>query len=371
MDNKDNLKNYIYQQIQAGLSPNEIKSQLVGAGWSEAQIKAGFDEVQNLVVPSPVSKPSDSPTTATIQVNGKKRGRLKTSWILLKQSLKVLKHNKGLIRYPLMSGVITILIGIVFGIIYFLAKGSLLVTTIDSYGQSKTDLTALGIGVSVVYYVLTYFVIFLYNAGLAAHVLDIFKGKSGDYKQYMQVAWSKKMPILAYSIITTTVGYLLRAIEERFKIIGWIVSRFFGVLWALANLFTIPIIVENDISAPEAIRKSASLFKSRWGENIAARISFGFVAFLFYLLIAVPVFIFLAFLLSQLGGGGILFFLFLLIVAFLTFAVIETAASNILSTSLYYYAQYNQIPPAFDAELLNSVFIAKKKKGGLFRKSKV
>src|SRR5258708_25380690 len=102
----DKLKNYVAKQLQAGLQPNEVTTQLRQAGWDEETIQQAFSLVQAQIAPTPAAATQEAvgvtsvvPQTATF---GKKRGRIKTGWLLLKQSLKVLKNNEGLVRYVLM-----------------------------------------------------------------------------------------------------------------------------------------------------------------------------------------------------------------------------------------------------------------------------
>jgi len=371
MEKIEQLKEYIYKQLQSGMNPDEITSQLRGSGWDENLIADAFKAVQAQIVPSsPVTTetPGDSHPATNFQANGKKRGRIKTAWLLMKQSLKVLKNNKELLKYPFMGGIISLLLTLIFGLILFLGRDSLIYTAKDVLGDDEIYLKGPGYILGFIYYVIAFFVVFTYNAGLVAHVLDIFRGKSEDYQHYMKIAWSKKGPIFIYSLISATVGVILHAIEQRAKWLGWIISRVFGVLWTLANLFTIPIIVETDSSAPSAIKQSSKLFISRWGENIAARITFGALMFLVYLVLFIPVAVVLLILLSFLGAAGIIVFFVIFLIGIIIFATIETAASNILSTALYYYAKYGQVPAAFDASLLNSALVPKKKRSGLFRK---
>lgn len=370
MDHQQQLRDYIHLQIQAGLDPNEITQQLRTAGWDEAPIAGAFKDVRASLYPSAAPKePAAQPSPATqaqsnqlLQATGKKRGRLKTAWLLLKQSFKVLSNNKHLVRYPFMGGLITLLIAVIFVIIIFATGDTFVYNAKDIFGDEEVYFTPQGMALLFAYYVIAFFVISIYNAGLAAHTLDIFRGKSGSYKSYMGLAWSKRNPIFVYAAITATVGLILQFIEQRFKILGYIVSRVLGALWSLANLFTIPIIAESNVSAPRAIKESTQLFVSRWGENIGARIGFGGLALLFYLLVAFPLFAILIAVGASLGSIGIVVGLILIVILLIAFITIETAASNILSTALYFYARYSQIPAAFDQDLLNAVFIPKKKR---------
>lgn len=382
MNDQEKLNGYIYRQLQAGLQPEEIAQQLRTAGWDEATIARSFEAARATLTPlaqpitppvqQVVASPSSQPSPIVQQMatgpavsfapTGQKRGRIKTGWLLLKQSMKVLLHNKQLIRYPFMGGLMSLLLTIIFAVIVVAGHSIFLVHSVDSAGKSVWTANLYGNMLGAVYYVLTFFVIFLYNAGLAAHVLDIFRGTSQPYKHYMKVAWSKRVPIFFYAIITATVGFILRTIEQRFKFLGFFISKIFGALWTLANLFTIPVIVESDSSAPSAIKQSTKLFLSRWGENITARITFGGLAFGLYLLLLIPLFIVTVMLGGLLGAVGIIIGFVIIFISIIAFATVETAAESILSTGLYYYAKYEQIPGAYDPELLNATFIPKKQK---------
>lgn len=377
MEQSEKLKKYIYNQLQSGINPDEIAAQLRGAGWDEQLISDAFKGVQNQIAPTTTPTITESPQPArqdaqptVFQASGKKRGRIKTAWLLMKQSLKVLKNNKQLVKYPLMGTAISILLTVIFAIIFYLGRDILIYSAKDVFGNDELYLKGPGYVLGFIYYVLAFFVVFVYNAGLAAHVLDIFRGKSENYKHYMKIAWSKRNAIFVYSLITATVGVILHAIEQRAAWLGWIISRIFGTLWTLANLFTIPIIIETDSSVPSSIKQSTKLFLSRWGENIAARITFGGLMFLVYLLILIPIMFVLIIIFSLMGTVGVILLVPTLILIILLFVTVETAASNILSTALYFYARYGQVPAAFDADLLNSALVQKKKRRGLFSKDK-
>ena len=364
MNDQEKLNGYVYRQLQSGLQPEEVTQQLRTAGWDEATIARSFEASRANLTPTPLPLATDEPIvtapTVTFASTGQKRGRIKTSWILLKQSLKVLQHNKQLIRYPFMGGLISLLVMIITAAIFIFSGDTFTVDSVDASGHVGSALTGYGLVLGAAYYVTTFFVIFLYNAGLAAHVLDIFRGTSQPYNHYMKVACSKWVPILFYSVITATVGFILRTIEERFKFVGYFIRRIFGTMWTLANLFTIPVIVESDANAPSAIKQSTQLFLSRWGENVAARITFGGIAFGLYFLILIPIFIGIVVLGSTFGVVGYIIGGVIFVISMIIFATIETAAESVLSTALYFYAKYEQIPGAFEPELLNATFVPKK-----------
>lgn len=375
MDNQQKLPDYIYRQLQSGVQPDEVAQQLRTAGWDEQSIHAAFSKAQSAFMPSTQSsdapeQPAATGTTSAQPENiqpspvfepgGHKRGRIKTAWILFKHSMQVLQNNKGLVRYPLMAGIFAVLITVIFVLVVSLNPDTFLQEAGKPDGE--TSPTMAGWGLLLVYYIVTSFAVFFYNAGLATHVLDIFRGQAGSYRQYIRHARHNTATLFFYSVITAIVGLILRILERQ-RIVGYIVSRIFGVLWNLANLFTIPIIVETDQSAPAAIKTSAKLFISRWGENIAARIGFGFIFFLLYVFLIGP--LFTVWIFFPVEFSPIVELIIMAVIIFLPvllFSLIAHTASQILNTALYYFAQYEHVPAAFSQDMLNAAFTPKKSK---------
>jgi hypothetical protein len=387
MSQNKELSRYIYQQIQAGLSPNEITTHLKNAGWPEDIINNSFKEVSQSIQPnySGVNPPEhtveqsanivksnigheddhnnlQAPADTQLVATGNQRGKFKTSWLLLKQTATVFKHNKELVKYPLISFIVSILLLIAAAIVFFNFQDVLLAKDTDFYGDEEYYLTNIGLMAAFIYYVLAYSLLFYFTAAMTANILDIFKGQSKSLSVYFKLAQTKLPAIILFAVITTTVGFILRLIEQRFRFIGFLVSRFLGLVWSLANLFTIPVIVESNDSAPKAIKESSQLFISRWGENILSRAGFGIAAFLIYLGIFVVLTFFVIILSALLGGIGFIVSIFILISAIIIIALIENTLSTILNTALYYYTKYNLIPAAFTQEMLNSALIPKKPK---------
>jgi hypothetical protein len=361
--NSSELSTYVFQQLQRGLSPADITAQLRNAGWKEADISAGFSAAQTNIVPSPVvagTNPVQLPPPIV-------KGRMKTGWLIFKQSIRFISDNPGLVRYIIMSLLFTLIIfGILIVIILLDSNGSqtLFYTTYDSVADKTTyGATGLGIIVAALFGYIGTFVTYYYGVALASHVLAIFHAKPGTYKDHIALA-RKRLPAIAlYALIATVVGYILRMIEERFKIVGLIISRIIGVLWALATTFVLPIIADTNENAPQSIKHSIALFKSNWGETITGRIALTGFLFLIYFLIGIPVTIGLTLGLGMLFGVvGVIIAIVLFVIGIIVISTLEVLASNVLNVSLYYYAQYKTIPPSFSPELLASVFVAKKAK---------
>jgi hypothetical protein len=284
----DSLINYIQQQLRAGLQPNEIAAQLRQAGWLNEHINQAFQQVQAQIMPNPivnhsVNSNAEQPA-ATVsnyeqpirkpQFTTQKRGRIKTGWLLFRQSLRVLRNNKGLTRYAFVSAIVSLGLIIVFSLFFVVGRNTFITaSSLNNTSNNNVSLTPVGYIVALIYYVLAFFVVNIYSAGLAANVLDLFNGNSQPYKQYMKKAWSRAGTIFVFSALEATVGLILRAIIERSKLLGRIVAWILGALWSISRLFVIPIIITSNQNAFGAIKQSILLLKSTWGENIVGRVS--------------------------------------------------------------------------------------------------
>lgn len=367
----EQLKTYIHEQINAGFKPDEIVSHLQAANWPEADIHEAFRMLHADMTPTTMAPVAGNPPHAAES----SKGRIRTGWRLFMQSLRILKGNPGLTRYVVMTWLMSMLLYIALILVLFLGFRAAYALGAPHPTQGFNNVFVYVF--LFVVYILLFFVSDLYNAGLAANVLDIFHGQRKPYSEYMRLARSKAGALFAYAAIQATVGTLLQIIAERVRFVGWILARLLGALWSLGTLFVVPIIVTTDKpSGPGSVKQSMRLFKQTWGESIVSRASAGVALFFIYLLgTLVMAFIFF---LAVFGAGsafgntgaaivGIILGI-IWVFAFIVFVVLAAAANNIINIALFYYATSNQVPPAFDADLLNSVFVARKR--GLFGKKK-
>jgi ABC-type multidrug transport system fused ATPase/permease subunit len=362
--NQTELSRYIFTQLQQSLTPDDIATQLRTAGWPEADIATGFMAAQSQLTPTPTEgAPSQTPVQLPPPIA---RGRIKTGWLLFKQSIRVIKDNPGLSRYMIMSMVysLTILAIVAVIVIFDITHDQVLyIEETDAAGDSTIYPTLPGLIILIAMGYISTVITYYYGTALSAHVLGIFRGTQSTYREYIALARKRLPAIATYALIATIVGYILRAIEERFKFVGVIVARIFGALWVLATSFVLPIIADTNENGLRAIKQSGGLFKANWGETITGRVTLTGLLVILYLLIGIPLTIVLAVALGTVAGMvGVIIAIILFFIGIVVISVLEILATNILNVSLYYYAKYKVIPPSFSPELLASVFVDKKKK---------
>ncbi|WLI87614.1 DUF6159 family protein [Massilia sp. R2A-15] len=280
--------------------------------------------------------------------------RITRSFDLLKASATVLKADRHLLVFPLISGVALVMVLACFALPLF-GMGAF-----DGI-RSESDVTPVLYSAAFLFYVVQYFVIFYCNAALVGCVLMRLDGGAPTVKDGLRIANSRFGAILGYAVIAATVGMILRAIEERVGFLGRWITALVGAGWTLATFLVVPVLVARDAGAIASVKESAGMFKRTWGENVAGQAGLG-----------------IAFSIIQLGliaAGGIAIAVFiavfklpvlaLLMIVLTVFAVLATllfhsALTGIYSAVLYRYASTGDAATGFDNGVLGTAFLPKK-----------
>jgi hypothetical protein len=267
------------------------------------------------------------------------------SWALAKASATVLKSDKELLLFPVISSIATLVVAATF-ILPMFAMG------LFEGGEPGPGTFVLGF----LFYVSQYFVIFFFNTALVGAAMIRLEGGDPTVADGMRIATSKIVPILGYAMIAATVGMILNALKERAGFLGQIVISMIGVAWTLATAMVVPVLVAQNVGPIDAIKESVALLKKTWGENILGNAGIG-LAFGLIMVGVIVVGVTLAILFSTavspwLGlGVGVL-----TIVAVLVLGVIQAALSGIYAAALYRYAVDGQAPAGFEGGALQMAF---------------
>ena len=275
-------------------------------------------------------------------------GRFSNSFQLVKESLNVLKKDKELLWFPILSGIFTILIFASFLLPIFLKS------TRDFAGGVFSSALILWV---FLYYLLSYFIVIFFNTALITCANIRLNGGDPKVKDGLKNAFGHFFPILIWALISATIGLILRQIEERVGIIGQILVALVGIAWSIITYFVIPVMVFENVNPFKSIKKSAILFKKTWGENLIINVTAGlFFAALFFAVL-IP-----AVLIALLSGSlyVIIITAAILILYFVILAIISSALSGIFTTALYNYASTGKVPKAFSPELIQGAFKSKK-----------
>jgi len=270
--------------------------------------------------------------------------RFSRSWALAKASAGVLRSDKELLLFPVISSIAVLLVVATFAI-----------PVIGLRVFENGEMGPLGFVLGFVFYVCQYFVIFFFNTALVGAAMIRLQGGDPTVADGLNIAKSKIVPILGYAAIAATVGIILKAIEERAGFVGRIIIGLLGTAWTIATAMVVPVLVAQDVGPIDAVKESISLLKKTWGENIIGNagigLAFGLVSFL--VIIVGVVLGVAAFSIEPWLGLTVAV---LAVIALLIVGVLQAALSGIYSAALYRYAVDGQAPAGFEGGALQLAF---------------
>jgi hypothetical protein len=276
-------------------------------------------------------------------------GRIRRGWALTKKSWALLREHPSLLRFPLYGGVATTLLAIVF-----LGPGLYL----WDEDQLAGAIPIIVIGV----YVLS-FVGFYFSVGLAACADMIFRGQEASVADGLAVSRSRLSQISGWAAVSAAISLVMGLLENQGGTLGTIAARLVGMAWSLITFLAVPVIAIEGTGPFETIKRSASLFRERWGQQITGNIAIGAAVFLIGVLPAVVLIV-----------GGIAVWTsaaflgaLLVIVGALVLAIsllVSRALSGIFGVALYRYALDGEVVGGFTQEDLESAVKMKRGRRG-------
>lgn len=274
------------------------------------------------------------------------------SWELVKASWRVLRADKELVVFPIVSGLGMLVVTLLFAV-------PLIGTGVFDYAASggERGIGVAGIIVTFLFYVVAYSVVFFCNTALVSAALIRLDGGDPTLNDAFRSASQRKGAILGYAVIAATVGTILNMISSRVGVIGQIVISLVGFAWNVATFLVVPVLIVEQLGPIDAVKRSAQLLKSTWGEQLVGNFSigtvFGLLAFGVMLLIGFPLF--------ALGASAdspvtIVLAVAVLVVLMLVISVISSTLQGIYMAALYRYATQGTAGGFFDDATMQNAF---------------
>lgn len=210
--------------------------------------------------------------------------RLSNGWTLAMNSFKVLKENKQLIIFPVLSGISLVLVMGSFILVFLGVNG-----WPGEDAENSSNLTYYVF--MFLFYLVNYFVVVFFNMALIHCTRLYFRGEEVSVNAGLRFSLSRIGTIFSWSVFAATVGTILRIIQEESGIIGKIITGIIGIVWSIATFFVVPIIAYENLGPIAAFKRSAQMMKQKWGESLGATFSFGLIQFLAIIVLMIPCFI--------------------------------------------------------------------------------
>ena len=249
--------------------------------------------------------------------------RLSNGWKIAMNSFKVLKENKQLIIFPILSGFsLLLIIGSFFTITYFSGFWD----NPDAVEKSGTFANYLYI---FLFYLVNYFVVVFFNMALIHCTRLYFRGEAVSVSIGLQFSFGRIGSIFSWAVFAATIGLLLKVIQENAGWLGKIITGIIGVVWSIATFFVVPVIAYENAGPLEAFKRSSRMMKEKWGESLGATFSFGVIQFLGIIIVCLPLY-FIGSLINPVIGIGLA-----VVGAFIIIAIIS-AAETIFISAIYH-----------------------------------
>ena len=271
-------------------------------------------------------------------------GRIANTWSLIGTSWDMVKKDKEMLVFPLISGLCLLLLLGSFGMGMLdadeqawrpPARDAAMAEQISYYGKI------------FIFYFCTYFVMMFFNTGIIACAVIRMRGGDPSLGDGFKMAFARVPLLLGWALIAATVGLILRIIEDRSATVGKIIAGLLGMAWSLTTFLVLPVLVVDCKGPFSAIKDSTKMLKTTWGEQLIAGYSFGllwFVCCLPGLLIFAAAF--------MLADSYIIVWLVLLIVYMVILALVFSVMQTCFQAALYYYARQSVAPPGWDVGML-------------------
>ncbi|MES2703364.1 MAG: DUF6159 family protein [Bacteroidota bacterium] len=271
--------------------------------------------------------------------------RMSSGWKITMTSMKVLKANKQLLTFPVLSGLTLLVIAAAFFVPMWSGYQSMLEKIVDKDGTMY--LVMFG------GYVVGYFVIVFFNMALMHCTRLYFNGEEATVAKGLQFSMSRIWVILQWALFAGTIGTILKIIQDNAGWLGKIIIGLIGFAWSIGTFFVVPILAYEQTGPADAVKRSVQLMKEKWGERIGASFSFGLINLLLFGIFGIT-----GLAVSALihEGAGIAIFLLGLPVMF----IVNSALNSIFISAVYHNIS-TDIETHFSRQMLDGLFEEKQK----------
>ncbi|VTT99886.1 Uncharacterized protein OS=Planctomyces brasiliensis (strain ATCC 49424 / DSM 5305 / JCM 21570 / NBRC 103401 / IFAM 1448) GN=Plabr_3003 PE=4 SV=1 [Gemmataceae bacterium] len=282
--------------------------------------------------------------------------KLSNGMSLARSSWGVLAQDKKLIWFPLVSGLMFVLVVASFAVPLATLVDWAQVKQHAEHHNGKPPAWVYAVGFA--FYFATYSVMIFCNAALVSCAMMRFNGREPSLSAGFGMAMSRLPQILAWALVSATVGVLLQIIESAYEDAGYYISLVLGTAWSVMTFFVVPVLVVEKTGPVASVGRSVSLVRQTWGEALVGRMGINFFLFL----LAIPVFLLFVGGALVMAKGAVPLGAALIavgVVAGLLHMAVSSALNTILLAALYQYAADRNVPTGFSADQFESAFQSK------------
>ncbi|HCM76643.1 MAG TPA: hypothetical protein DIS90_09695 [Cytophagales bacterium] len=278
------------------------------------------------------------------------------SWKITKLTFGVINQDRELLGFAFLSFIFSAL----FTIAMIVPS---VVPTLLNEGVAEDSLAVYQYVIIFLTYFGLAFIATFFNVCVVYTTKIRFEGGNATFGESMRFAFSKMGLIFQWSLLSATVGLLLRILDhlasnlgKAGQIVASILIGLLGMAWSIITIFVVPVLVYEGLGPIDTVKKSTQVIKKTWGESLIKHIGLGLVQFFVFVLI-IALTVGLTFVLSNAFDtiGFVIGIVTGILVLFIT-GLIFSVASTIFNTALYVYANKSLVPAGFDEETVKGAF---------------
>jgi hypothetical protein len=115
----------------------------------------------------------------------------------------------------------------------------------------------------------------IFNVGLVFAANDRIEGRTPTIAGSLTQAWGRRGVIFRWALLGAVVGTAIRTLESRLGIFGRLLGFAGGLAWVVATYLVIPVLAFEDVGPIEAVKRSSSILKARFGTVTRSGLRFG------------------------------------------------------------------------------------------------
>ena len=264
---------------------------------------------------------------------------------LFNSSRELFRQDRQMIWLPVLGGVFAALGGIIVG-------GGLAGVFYAAGLHGALYIVAGAVALFVITFVAAFF-----NLAVVFAATDRLEGRTPSISSSLSQSWGRRKVLAPWALLSTAVGLIIQAIEERAGVFGSILGFLGGLAWAVATFFVLPIVAFENLGPMALVKRSSHLLKDRFGAVVRSSVRFG-LAYLGWFLLGIALLV-----AGILGAAASPIFLVLAAIGVVVLVIVAMLTSVInlyLRTILYRYATDQPIP-GIDYDL-SQVFVSTKRR---------
>jgi len=278
------------------------------------------------------------------------------SWMITKLTFAVINKDRELIWFALLSFIFSSIFAVTMifpAVVPALMENGFSQDSLEIFEYVILFLTYFGLA----------FIATFFNVCVVYTTKIRFEGGNATFSESIRFAFSRIGVIVQWSLLSASVGLLLRILHNLAsnlgkvgQIVANILIALLGMAWSIITIFVVPVLVYENIGPIDALKKSTQVIKKTWGESLIKNIGLGLIQVLtFFLIIALAGALTYG-LISVLETTGLLIGIAIGAVLLLFTGLIFTVASTIFNTALYVYANNNLVAPGFQEDVVKGAF---------------